>query len=64
MTYAEWMQIGWACSDKSRYQLEHRMESCDQLGNVRIVTKGEDRGSENKRVQREFDQGCMADSSL
>ena len=64
MTYAEWMQIGWACSDKSPYKLEHRMESCDQLGDVRIVTKGEDRGSENKRVQREFDQGCMADSSL
>lgn len=40
------------------------MESCDQISNVRIVTKGGDRGSENKRVQSEFDQGCMSDSSL
>ena len=40
------------------------MESCDQLGNVRIVTKSEDRGSENKRAQSEFDKGGMADSSL
>ena len=52
------MQIGWACSDKSPYNLEHRMESCDQLGNVRIVTKSEDRGSENKRAQSEFDKGA------
>lgn len=64
MTFADWMQIGWACSDMSPYNLEHRMESCDQLGNVRIVTKSEDRGSENKRAQSEFDKGCMADSSL
>ena len=40
------------------------MESCDQLGNVRIGTKSEDRGSENKLAQSEFDKGCMADSSL
>ena len=64
MTFADSMQIGWACSDKSTYNLEHRMEGCDRLGSVRIVTKGEDRGYENKRVQSEFDQGCMADSLL
>ena len=31
------------------------MEGCDRRGSVRIVTKSEDRGCENKRVQSEFD---------
>ena len=64
MTFAEWMQIVRACYDESHYDLEHRMESCDQISNVRIVINDSDRGSENKRVQSEFDQGCMSDSSL